>query len=227
MSPLNRHRPLVSGIRIRTGKSTSADDNPGSGTLTGVAVHSSGKRVLVTNLHVLAGSRVNDQTGLPEHVPLDSAREMYQPNLVKPDRVGANPHVPADVLDFVIDRLVRHQRVQVAVDRVAVRHQHGVVHVDHLRHDRLDVLDRGPRDDRRHDWPAALHHAEHGGLVLVGRLPFRLRSDAHGGLVFGCARGGPCGRAGCGLPGTSRRPRRRRSAGGRSRAWWLRGCGGT
>ena len=54
--PNTNHRPLVSGIRIEGGKLMGGWLRYiGGGTLTGLAAHdSNGKRVLVTNLHVVS-----------------------------------------------------------------------------------------------------------------------------------------------------------------------------
>ena len=49
-----RHRPLLAGLKI------TSSDQGGSGTLTGLATrYADGKRVLVTNLHVMARNVLN------------------------------------------------------------------------------------------------------------------------------------------------------------------------
>ena len=73
------HRPLVAGIGIRASDGT-------AGTLTGLATRNSdGKKVLVTNLHVVAG--VIDSR---EYQELSGNEELYQDLLTSDKRVGTN-----------------------------------------------------------------------------------------------------------------------------------------
>ena len=72
-NPTEMHRPLLAGIRVKS----SAHD--GYGTLTGLATrYEDGKRVLVTNLHVLTGSQLN----------ASGAEEMYQGGTSDSHKVG-------------------------------------------------------------------------------------------------------------------------------------------
>ena len=62
-NPTEMHRPLLAGIRVKS------STHEGHGTLTGLATrYEDGKRVLVTNLHVLTGAQLN----------ASGAEEMYQ-----------------------------------------------------------------------------------------------------------------------------------------------------
>lgn len=86
------HRPLVSGIRIESVKEV--DNSPqviALGTLTGLATRNSdGKKALVTNLHVMAGTRVIGGQ-IERRVYQDPAgdEEMYQESLGVNKKVGS------------------------------------------------------------------------------------------------------------------------------------------
>ena len=74
------HRPLVAGIGIRASDGT-------AGTLTGLATRNSdGKKVLVTNLHVVAG--VTDSR---EYQELSGNEELYQESVSADKKVGSLP----------------------------------------------------------------------------------------------------------------------------------------
>ena len=81
----DNHRPLVSGIRIKSRIGRHDLQRVGAGTLTGLATRrADGKKVLVTNLHVMAG----DDEGSYRNPSGDE--EMYQ-GLGNPrDKVGGN-----------------------------------------------------------------------------------------------------------------------------------------
>ena len=81
------HRPLVSGIKIQSGKKKGNRlEAIIGGTLTGLATRNSdGKKVLVTNLHVMAGE---DDDG-NYHNPSGN-EEMYQGLSNPRDKVGSN-----------------------------------------------------------------------------------------------------------------------------------------
>ena len=54
--PRDYHRPLVSGIQIESGTGSFSIRTVGAGTLTGLATRNSdGKKMLVANLHAIAG----------------------------------------------------------------------------------------------------------------------------------------------------------------------------
>ena len=76
------HRPLVSGIRIASGKRVEGQLEPiEAGTLTGLAIRNSdGKKFLVTNLHVMTG-------GIP--IPASGDEEMYQESVSADKKVGS------------------------------------------------------------------------------------------------------------------------------------------
>ena len=65
------HRPLVSGIRIQSGKDETRRGvrsiwSVGAGTLTGLATRNSdGMKLLVTNMHVMAGKGTNKHNPEP------------------------------------------------------------------------------------------------------------------------------------------------------------------
>ena len=52
----DNHRPLLSGLRITNRIGATILRYAGAGTLTGLATRKDGKKVLVTNMHVMAGS---------------------------------------------------------------------------------------------------------------------------------------------------------------------------
>ena len=81
------HRPLASGIRIRSGKKKGNGlETIEGGTLTGLATRNSdGKKVLVTNLHVMAG--LSD--GEPQEP--SGNEEMYQESVSADKKVGSLP----------------------------------------------------------------------------------------------------------------------------------------
>ena len=79
------HRPLVSGIRIISAKRVNNNlEVVGEGTLTGLATRKDGKKVLVTNLHVMAG--VDDDGNYREP---SGTEEMYQGSLHQDRKVGS------------------------------------------------------------------------------------------------------------------------------------------
>ena len=80
------HRPLVSGIQIKSGTGSSSIRTVGAGTLTGLATRNSdGKKMLVTNMHVMAGEGDNGEFREPT-----GNEEMYQDFLTSNKRVGTN-----------------------------------------------------------------------------------------------------------------------------------------
>ena len=80
------HRPLVSGIQVKSGTGSSSIRTVGAGTLTGLATRNSdGKKMLVTNLHVMAGEGDNGRFRDPS-----GDEEMYQPSTDLDYRVGTN-----------------------------------------------------------------------------------------------------------------------------------------
>ena len=82
------HRPLLSGIRIQSGtEGKYAIGLDGAGTLTGLATRNSdGRKMLVTNLHVLAGKGANSTLQNPS-----GNEEMYQESLTRDKKVGSLP----------------------------------------------------------------------------------------------------------------------------------------
>ena len=79
------HRPLVSGIRVVNVKRDEDERilSSGAGTLTGLATRDSdGKKVLVTNLHVITGSIQRNPS---------SGEEMYQELVDTTKKVGTLP----------------------------------------------------------------------------------------------------------------------------------------
>ena len=86
------HRPLVSGIRIQSGKDETRRGvrsiwSVGAGTLTGLATRNSdGKRMLVTNMHVMAGKGANGAIRNPS-----GDEEMYQGLRTRDNKVGSLP----------------------------------------------------------------------------------------------------------------------------------------
>ena len=80
--PNTEHRPLVSGIRIASGKRVDGQLEPiEAGTLTGLTIRNSdGKKFLVTNLHVMTG-------GIP--IPASGDEEMYQESVSADKKVGS------------------------------------------------------------------------------------------------------------------------------------------
>ena len=78
------HRTLVSGLEISTGKPDGEDlELLNIGTLTGIALkRSTGRKVLVTNQHIMAGS---DDGAYRD---ADGTEEMYQPDLEEDRRIG-------------------------------------------------------------------------------------------------------------------------------------------
>ena len=98
----NRHRPLRSGVNIRTGLEVSwrVQDNPPRGeTLTGLATRDwSNEKVLVTCEHVMSGLGLR----LANRPSPSTARKMYQPlansNDVG-DVVGESPQYPSMSID--------------------------------------------------------------------------------------------------------------------------------
>lgn len=81
------HRPLVSGIEIKSGKKVgSALKGIKAGTLTGLATRNfDGKKVLVTNQHVMAGV-----TSTGEYQDPSGKEEMYQDAVKANKKVGSN-----------------------------------------------------------------------------------------------------------------------------------------
>ena len=101
----DEHRPLVSGIHVKSGiyeirRGVHAVWSVGAGTLTGLATRNSdGKKVLVTNLHVMAGR--SDSGGYQNP---SGDEEMYQGLLNPPDKVGSN--LVWEPLSFTEDNVV-------------------------------------------------------------------------------------------------------------------------
>ncbi len=84
--PRDYHRPLVSGIQIKSGTGPFSIRTVGAGTLTGLATRNSdGKKMLVANLHVMAGEGDNGEYREPT-----GSEEMYQDLLTSDKRVGTN-----------------------------------------------------------------------------------------------------------------------------------------
>ena len=89
------HRPLLSGIRVASGrevmKVVRRVQYVEGGTLTGLATRNAdGKKVLVTNMHVMAGETDDGRFRNPS-----GDEEMYQPSTDLDYRVGTNlVHVP-------------------------------------------------------------------------------------------------------------------------------------
>ena len=85
------HRPLVSGIHMQSGTGSFSIRTVGAGTLTGLATRNSDvKKMLVTNLHVMAGEGDNGRFRNPS-----GDEEMHQPSTDLDYRVGTNlVHVP-------------------------------------------------------------------------------------------------------------------------------------
>ena len=89
------HRPLVSGIRVASGREVMEVvrrvQYVEGGTLTGLATRNTdGKKVLVTNMHVMAGETDDGRFRNPS-----GDEEMYQPSTDLDYRVGTNlVHVP-------------------------------------------------------------------------------------------------------------------------------------
>ncbi len=83
------HRPLVSGIMVISAKKVGKMiQNIGGGTLTGLATRNSdGKKMLVTNLHVMTSSVQTNPSG---------NEEMYQMAMTDDRKVGAIPAWDAD-----------------------------------------------------------------------------------------------------------------------------------
>ena len=82
----DNHRPLVSGLRIMSKTGTINTLHVGSGTLTGLATRNSdGKKMLVTNLHVMAGDDDNGDFRNPS-----GNEEMYQGLSNPSDKVGSH-----------------------------------------------------------------------------------------------------------------------------------------
>ena len=104
------HRPLLSGTRITTRHRLPGPVLPGetpqsvhlsAGTLTGLARRNSdGQKMLVTNLHVMAGVDIDldPATGgrirVRRNLSADRAEEMYQGGETAGDKVGTNPKSP-------------------------------------------------------------------------------------------------------------------------------------
>ncbi len=82
------HRPLLSGIRIQSGtEGKYAIGLDGAGTLTGLATRNSdGRKMLVTNLHVMAGRGANGAIQNPS-----GDEKMYQGSLTRDNKVGSLP----------------------------------------------------------------------------------------------------------------------------------------
>ena len=82
-----RHRPLLSGIRILSGtEGRYAIGQDGAGTLTGLATRNSdGRKMLGTNMHVMAGKGVNSTIQNP------SGDEGDVPGITHPGRQGGQP----------------------------------------------------------------------------------------------------------------------------------------
>ena len=82
------HRPLVSGIRIKSARREGNGLQPiGGGTLTGLATRNSdGKKLLVANLHIMAGLGDNYQFQEPS-----GGEEMYQESVTANKKVGTLP----------------------------------------------------------------------------------------------------------------------------------------
>ena len=80
------HRPLVSGIAVLSGKTVeNRIEIIGTGTLTGLATRDSDdKKVLVTNLHVMAGVDANGNYRNPT-----GSEEMYQLANTEDKKVGS------------------------------------------------------------------------------------------------------------------------------------------
>ncbi|MCY3542781.1 MAG: hypothetical protein OXH22_01865 [Chloroflexi bacterium] len=82
----DKHRPLLSGLRIMSRIGEINTLLVGSGTFTGLATRNSdGKKVLVTNLHVLAGDDDNGNLRNPS-----GNEEMYQGLGNPSDKVGGD-----------------------------------------------------------------------------------------------------------------------------------------
>ena len=87
----DRHRPLLSGIKIISGTGQGPIQRISAGTLTGVATRNSdGKKVLVTNLHVMAGTNPGPSNTSFYRNPT-GGEEMYQGQLIPGDKVGSLP----------------------------------------------------------------------------------------------------------------------------------------
>ena len=86
--PRFHHRPLVSGIRIKSTRSGGGQHRYlETGTLTGLATRNSdGRKVLVTNLHVMAGTTDNYTFQEPS-----GGEEMYQESVDASRKVGTLP----------------------------------------------------------------------------------------------------------------------------------------
>ena len=82
------HRPLVSGIRIASGKEAGGQlQSIEAGTLTGLAIRNSdGKKFLVTNLHVMTGF-----SDIDEYKEPSEDEEMYQESVSADKKVGTLP----------------------------------------------------------------------------------------------------------------------------------------
>ena len=79
------HTPLLSGIRIQSRTGTTNPQFAGAGTLTGLAIrHSDRKKMLVTCLHVMAG------TDDGNYRSPSGNEEMYQGRGLADDKVGSN-----------------------------------------------------------------------------------------------------------------------------------------
>ncbi len=83
-----KHSELVSGIWIASGRiKHGSPDRIGRGTLTGIALDlSSHRKVLVTNLHVMAGAQPKGDYKVP-----DGWEQIYQPDIPGDRLVGVRP----------------------------------------------------------------------------------------------------------------------------------------
>ena len=83
----DKHRPLLGGIQIKSGTGRHSVRSVGAGTLTGLATRNSdGRKVLVTNLHVMAGKDDSDDYRNPS-----GNEEMYQESVSADEKVGSLP----------------------------------------------------------------------------------------------------------------------------------------
>ncbi len=142
-SPRDWQRPLVSGLGIVTGvvddseqpitiSDPSVPPRPHGGTLTGVAIHSTGKQVLVTNLHVATGTFYNNVSARKEPHPLQSGAGLYQPTRLTANKVGEAPYtsepfdlanpITADMVTFdLLKEVAAKSRLFGSTDRYVAR----------------------------------------------------------------------------------------------------------
>ncbi len=179
------HRPLVSGIMVITAKQVeNRIQNIGGGTLTGLATRNSdGKKMLVTNLHVMSGSVQTNPSG---------SEEMYQMAMTDDRKVGSlpawDPDSPAWVpivsgQDNIAD--VAMCGLDEGVDAEFTMHDHPnhssrkiiegmeepvdddnnpmTAHHDGRQRRREHGYRQRGQPEQRHRWPD-IHRADHSGL---------------------------------------------------------------